>query len=381
MSLADKNAVASWLNRYLLCNFVLVLLISLRYLSPNPWPQDLLSWLFLLSYGVAQLGFLTLLLTACLHLLNKLIGSAIIIRTLAIITVSLGLSLLLADTFVYQQYRFHFNAIVFELLVEGGTEIFSFSWQLWTMIVLIIVAFFAAQWGLSEALWRKFNDKPLALTPYVKYWALFMLVGHGIHTWADAMFKKEITSQARYLPLSYPLTAKSFMAKFGVMNIEAQKQQALLKQKKVKSSINYPLQPMQCQTPENTPNILLIVLDSWRADMMDADMTPNMFALGEQSKVFSAHHSGSNNTRHGMFSLFYGIPGHYWQPVLDLQKPPVLMQELKKQDYEFGIFASAKLTSPEFDQTLFANVDNLRTHSTGDKPYQRDIDITEDFID
>ena len=57
------------------------------------------------------------------------------------------------------------------------------------------------------------------------------------------------------------------------------------------------------------------------------------------------------------------------------------MQELKKQDYEFGIFASAKLTSPEFDQTLFANVDNLRTHSTGDKSYERDLDITKDFID
>ncbi|OUS24167.1 hypothetical protein A9Q98_14075 [Thalassotalea sp. 42_200_T64] len=371
----------SWLNRYLLLNFIFALLVALRYLTPNPYPATILSAVFLLTYTIAHLGLLTLLLSGVLHLLTKIIRNPIAIRILAIILVSLTLSLLLADTFVYQQYRFHFNGIVFELMVEGGTEIFSFSWPLWTMIAMIIVTFFAVQIFISEFLWRKYTQVNLSIKPILKIWALFLLTGHGIHTWADAMFEKNITQQARYLPISFPLTAKSFMAKFGVVNIEAQKQQALLKQKKIKSAINYPMQAMQCQPPAQPKNILLLTLDSWRNDMIDEAMTPNIYNIAQMGNHFTEHYSGSNNTRHGMFSLFYAIPGHYWQPILDLQRSPVMMNILKQQDYQTGIFASAKLTSPEFDQTLFSNVDNLRTHSKGDKPYQRDLDITKDFID
>ena len=370
----------SWLNRYLIVNLLIALIISLRYFGPHPYPQDTISFLFIVSYGIAQLGLLALLLLVGLRIFARLIKVGWVFRAIAITLIALALSLLLADTFVYQQYRFHFNTIVFELMIEGGTEIFSFSWQLWAMIISIILAFFATQIFISEYIRFKYKEKFYSLKPMVKIWFVLLLCGHGIHTWADAMFKKQITQQARYLPLSFPLTAKSLMAKFGVVNIEAQKQQALLKQKKVKSSINYPLQALQCSAPEQQKNVMIIVFDSWRADMMDKDLTPNIYNLAENSTRFDQHFSGSNNTRHGMFSLFYGIPGHYWQTILDQQRSPVMMEVLKQQEYQMGIFSSAKLTSPEFDQTIFANVDGLRTHSVGDKPYERDIDLTKDFI-
>ncbi len=379
MNVALNTKGHSWLNRYLLTNFFLALTFSLRYLSPHPYPNDVISTVFLFTYAIAHIGLLTLLLAVVLHIISKIVNTAFT-RAIAIIMVSLALSLLLADTFVYQQYRFHFNGIVFELMVEGGTEIFSFSWQLWTMIALIILSFIAGQVFISELLWRKFSSKKFVLKPMLKIWLVFLLLGHGIHTWADAMFAKSITQQARYLPISFPLTAKSFMAKFGVVNIDAQKQQALLKQKKIKSSINYPLTPLQCKAVAQPKNILMITLDSWRSDMMNKDLTPNINRIATMGTNFLEHYSGSNNTRHGMFSLFYAIPGHYWQPILDMQSSPVMMDVLKQQQYQLGIFASAKLTSPEFDQTIFRNVDNLRTHSKGDKPYQRDTDVTKDFI-
>lgn len=374
------TSIGYWLNRYLIINFIFALMIALRYLTPHSYPDTFIAGAFLISYGIAHLGLLALLLTLVLHLVKILTGNFFVTRIVAIILTSFALSLLLADTFVYQQYRFHFNGIVFELLVEGGTDIFSFSWQLWSMIVVIIMAFFVGQIGLSELIKRRYEGVTFSIKPIIKVWLLLLLAGHGIHTWADAMFNKHITQQARYFPISYPLTAKSFMAKFGVVNIEAQKQQALLKQKKRKSAIKYPLNAMQCERSQAPKNILMLTIDSWRHDMMDAKMTPTIHALANMGKHFKQHYSGSNNTRHGMFSLFYAIPGHYWQPILDLQRSPVMMDVIKEQDYQMGIFASAKLTSPEFDQTLFSNVDNLRTHSKGSKPYERDMDITKDFI-
>lgn len=54
------------------------------------------------------------------------------------------------------------------------------------------------------------------------------------------------------------------------------------------------------------------------------------------------------------------------------------MQEL---DYQLGIFASARLTSPEFDQTVFLKVPDLRKESTGDTAVARDQNITEEWLD
>ncbi|MEW6997536.1 DUF3413 domain-containing protein [Colwelliaceae bacterium BS250] len=375
-----KDKLSNWSTNYLLVNFIFALLISLRYLGPHQLGESIGENVFLISYFIGQIGFLSLLLTVLIKTVNLLIKKPVINKSIAIIFSSLFLALLLADTFVYQQYRFHFNAMVFELLIGGGTEIFSFSWQLWLKIASIIMLFFVVQVFISELLWRIHTKVNIKAKPLLWAWFLCLLFSHGYNVWADALFKKQITKQALYLPLSYPTTAKSLMAKFGIVDIEAQKQQALLKQKKVKAELQYPISAMQCTPADKPKNVIVLVFDSWRADSMNSKITPSIAKLSEQATLFGSHYSGSNNTRHGMFSLFYGLPGHYWRPILDSQTSPVLMNEFQQQQYQMGIFGSATLTSPEFDQTIFRGIKNLRNHSDGDKPYQRDLHATKDFI-
>ncbi|WP_274038635.1 sulfatase-like hydrolase/transferase [Thalassomonas viridans] len=123
----------------------------------------------------------------------------------------------------------------------------------------------------------------------------------------------------------------------------------------------------------------MLVFDTWRNDMMNTKVTPAITRLAAQGSIFPRHYSGSNNTRHGLFSLFYGLPGHYWQAVLNVQKSPVLIDVLQQQAYQIGIFSSAKLTSPEFDQTIFSAIQPLRRRSEGRTPSERDLDTTRDF--
>lgn len=54
------------------------------------------------------------------------------------------------------------------------------------------------------------------------------------------------------------------------------------------------------------------------------------------------------------------------------------MQQL---DYQLGLFSAAKLTSPEFDQTVFANVPNIRVTSEGNSPSARDKRLTDDWAE
>ena len=194
---------------------------------------------------------------------------------------------------------------------------------------------------------------------------LCFLFSHIIHIWGDGTFNRDITKQSKLLPLAYPTTAKSLMAKYGLLDVEAHKTQALLKHKKAKGNLRYPLKEITATVKARKLNIVMIVIDSWRADMISQKITPNIFAFKEKSLQYLQHYSGSNNTRHGMFSLMYGIPGTYWDSILKAQQGPMLMNTLIMQGYQTQIFASAKLTLPEFDQTLFSEVPHLRKHSKG----------------
>jgi hypothetical protein len=125
---------------------------------------------------------------------------------------------------------------------------------------------------------------------------------------------------------------------------------------------------------------MLVVIDTLRADMLTAEVMPNLHALKTQGSSFTDHHSASNSTRAGIFSLFYGIPPNYWFSALASQKPPALITALQQQDYQLGIFASALLTEPAFNKTVFASVPNLRVRTEGNSAAERDIRITDEWL-
>jgi len=205
---------------------------------------------------------------------------------------------------------------------------------------------------------------------------LIFLAQHITFAWADAQAYIPITKQIRYLPGYFPLTAKSFFGKFGMV-AKVNKTGDVFANTGV--NVDYPKKPLQCETSHNPSNLILIVLDSWRADKLNEDVTPNIARFAKNSWQFTNHFSGANSTRVGIFTLFYGIPGTYWHAMLAENRGAALINEFVQQNYKMGIFASAKLTSPEFDRTVFSRVKNLRTHSEGTSPHARDRNITDEF--
>jgi len=373
-----KTNITRWLTIYTLCNVFVALLISLRFYQTLP--TSVIGYIFGLVQAVGQLGLLSFLLVTPLYLIAKITNNQKIIIIGALILSCAGLTALLADTFIYQLYRFHINAMVMELFFAGGSEVISFPFSMWLMIIGLIIVVVFAQVLVVKGVSRYITHSNKTHKTLIYLIPLCILLSHFIHIWGDATFNRDITKQSKLLPLAYPATAKSLMAKYGLLDVEAHKTQSLLKHKKNKGSLQYPLAKIESKTKEQQPNIVMIVIDSWRSDMMSEAITPNIFAFKDKSLQYLKHYSGSNNTRHGMFSLMYGIPGTYWDYMLKEQKSPALIQTLIKQGYQTNVFASAKLTMPEFDQTLFVDVPKLRTHSIGQQPWQRDNNLTSDYM-
>ncbi|EPF2682263.1 DUF3413 domain-containing protein [Vibrio vulnificus] len=374
MSFKQKLHAHGW---FILINALVLMLIASRYFAFLPeFPTDPLGITFILAGTWGQMTLLAAiigLVTIPTLFLPKPFRNG----TQALIA-SLGVATLFIDTIVFAQYRFHINAVVLELVMSG--QIVSFPLLTWLMVIGGVALLLAAQWWTIR--WLE-NGAPVRALKLGRKFALLtfaaLLATNAIHIWAAAHAYQPVTTVKRYLPLFYPATADKFMRKQGWVDEEALERQKALAFKR-KNDLNYPLAPLQTQPVEKPLNIMLLVVDSWRADTFNADNTPNMWKYAQSGVVFNNHIATGNATRTGIFGLFYGIPGTYWHGFLANQQSPVLIDRLQALDYQLGIFTAAQLRKPEFNQTVFTKVENLRIGSEGSRPSELDADLTQDWL-
>ncbi|ELV8578177.1 DUF3413 domain-containing protein [Vibrio vulnificus] len=374
MSFKQKLHAHGW---FILINALVLMLIASRYFAFLPeFPTDPLGITFILAGTWGQMTLLAALI-GLVTIPTLFLPKPFRNGTQALIA-SLGVATLFIDTIVFAQYRFHINAVVLELVMSG--QIVSFPLITWLMVIGGVALLLAAQWWTIR--WLE-NGAPVRALKLGRKFALLtfaaLLATNAIHIWAAAHAYQPVTTVKRYLPLFYPATADKFMRKQGWVDEEALERQKALAFKR-KNDLNYPLAPLQTQPVEKPLNIMLLVVDSWRADTFNADNTPNMWKYAQSGVVFNNHIATGNATRTGIFGLFYGIPGTYWHGFLANQQSPVLIDRLQALDYQLGIFTAAQLRKPEFNQTVFTKVENLRIGSEGGSPSELDADLTQDWL-
>jgi len=147
--------------------------------------------------------------------------------------------------------------------------------------------------------------------------------------------------------------------------------------------LTYPLAPLQCEPGKAPPNVVVLLIDSMRHDELPEETAPYLSSLqGEPGWITARdHYSGGNSTKAGVFSLFYSLPVNYWDAFTAAQKPPVLMNQLKHQDYQFKVLSSATLLSPAFDRNIFSGLQDVElSAAAGGEKWQRDRSITQQWL-
>ena len=146
------------------------------------------------------------------------------------------------------------------------------------------------------------------------------------------------------------------------------------------AELAYPLEPIAFRADAPRWNVVVLCSESLRADALDPELMPATWRFAAESTRFTGHISGGNGTRMGVFGLFYGLPGPYWFEFLDRERGPVLLDALQQRGFEVRGFTSAVFEYPEFDRTVFANVDHaqLREERTG-RSWERDRALVDDI--
>ncbi|MGC3874100.1 DUF3413 domain-containing protein [Halomonas sp. GXIMD04776] len=367
---------------FALVNLVLVWLIALRYTPYLEVPDDVLGISYLILTWMGHFALLTLLAWLPLGLLALVLPR----RTLwlpAALLASAGLWLLLLDTGVYAQYRFHINNFMVSLFLDDKNgDIFSFPLSTWLIVGGIALVLLLAEAWLAARLFASPRVQRLPLWRGVTLLMMAMIASHALHVVADARYRTSVTQQVGIFPLLFPATAKDFMEEHGWLDPRAARAARVDLNKQSPDTLQWPRTPLSCSPQDDQPNVLFIVIDSWRYDEYGPENTPAMYdALADEGRRYADHFSGGNATRTGIMSLFYGLTGNYYRLLQDTQTPALLITQLQEQGYEMGIFSSASLDSVGFDRSVFASIPELRPAAEGDTPVVRDRNMTEAWLE
>ncbi len=361
--------------------YISSLMISARYfLGPGVRPSAFWDWVFMLTYWIGHMGLLTLLVMAPLALLMRISPSRVLSGAIFGLVYASALTFILVDTFIFHRYRFHFNGMVLTLLIHGEGQIISLPWENILFIVVVFLLLFIGAILGGKCVEKVIRSRRISIRKTGLLILVAALFSHFVHAAADGVMYLPILKLAQTLPASYPLTGKRMVARFGFEPKGGGLAETAASLGAVATSMNYPLVPLECEPPANRLNVLWIVVDSLRADAMTAEAMPHTSRLADRGHVFTQHYSGSNTTREGIFSLFYGLPGSYFYTARSSNVPPVLMDQWSQSGYDLGIYSSAPLTMPEFHQTVFSGVKDLRKKSQGDSPFARDQDALNDWL-
>ena len=378
------------LNHYFLFSYLLVLALVSNYLFKVDF-VDARTFLFAvgtyLSYCAVYLLPAFLITKLCLVLLSlgeKSSWGWKVVQAVAVLTTGLTAVVLYADYFIFRLYHFHLNGFVLNLVkTPGGIESLGGNNSSTLTFGLIITGFFAAQtfllWLAGRLCKNRSSAKPRKIYRIIAVFLLLLALGErGIYGVSHLQAHTPVLTGARIFPFYQPTTVRSLAKKLGYKV----KRESKLKIDLDSLKPSYPLRPIDVQKPSRPLNIVWLMVESLRADMLDPEIMPATWDFANQAHRFNQHYSGGNGTRMGLFSAFYGIYGPYWFPFLEARRSPVIMDVLQQQGYQLDLNTSAKFSYPEFDKTIFAGVPERVMHEVGDKPgWQRDRENVDHIIE
>jgi membrane-anchored protein YejM (alkaline phosphatase superfamily) len=296
----------------------------------------------------------------------------------------LVLLLVFVDLQLFRLYEYHINAFVWNLITTPGglAALGATEETTYTIAVLVVLGGLALAatlfvlHRLAAKPRRRGLSRRLVLGLVGVLFAAF-LATEGVHAFSSYTGKESYLQAASVLPFHLKSSATRFFRRLGV--VPAEKTNVL---KLAKGKIRYPLQPIHAEPREKYPNIIWLTAESFRWDLFNEEITPNLWAFAQKAMNFKRHYSGGNRTRMGMFSMFYGLHAPYWYSFQKQRVRPVLMDLLIDKGYRFSLRTSQSFTYPELDDTVFADMPEgtLMDALQEGAPWQRDRQNVDNLI-
>lgn len=363
----------------LLGNVVLLILVSLGFTTHFPESKSALDALYQLGLLPAVWGLyaiLAIMLLAPFSLIPKIrYGLMFLIAasggTLAVIV--------FIDNYIYDIFNYHINwFFISTYFADEGGEFFDISLKTYFLFSFVAALVVAAELALLWVIEKKIIVRDRL--PFVGVTAgLFIFINvlfvNVTHSWAYAQNYMPITSISSHVPFYFPMHSRKITKNDALAGLSDSKNQ-------IESNIHYPKKPMQCLSGDKKLNVVMVVLESWRGDMVSAEVTPNTYELAQQSLWFKEHHSSGTVTTKGVFSLMYGLAPTYMDNVVANNGAggPAMLNVMKEQGYDFGVYSSGDMERIKIVDTSFVAVRDAVQHGEGKDTIEKDYDVLNKMV-
>ena len=293
---------------------------------------------------------------------------------------SLALLAVYADYQLYLLYDYHFNAFVWNLLTTpGGIAALGATAETEQTAMLIVAGFVGAN-GMALLVLYLLRHRGVQFSLRPVLWSLAFLIGllageevvyaYSVHTGEEAVLEA-----ANVIPFHLHTGAKRLFSKLGIERKSVQDRRLAGGQVNYAGRLSVPVGVM------NNKNVIMLVAESFRWDLLDPEITPNLWRFSQRARRFENHYSGGNRTRMGLFSMFYGIYAPYWYSFEEQRVAPVLMDAVRQRGDRLLIHTSQSFDYPELRHTVFSGVSEevLREIKTGE-PWQRDVQNVDEIM-
>ncbi len=331
-----------------------------------PLSNSALSLVFAITAAILQGG----LLSAPTALMCRYIDTSARYRNLSLnIAACISLLVLVANYRLYAMYGFFFNDFVLNIVsTAGGVSALGATPSMWFTFLLLSIGVFLLLFVINRFVPVELLFQRISRSALVAALIAAVLLQTSVYAFAEFRSWNTVLHISDKTAWYIPVTSKGIFKKLGV----ERKRQVAEYNHKSTGKLNYPPKGVDLNIT-NHYNIVWLVAESWRWDMLNPETMPRTWAFANDNQRFTHHYSSGNGTRMGMFGMFYGIYGSYWFDFLRAQKAPVLLHTLKQAGYHMQAYTSAKFTYPEFDKTVFSEFPRDKLFSDTDgQPWERD---------
>jgi membrane-anchored protein YejM (alkaline phosphatase superfamily) len=365
-----------------LLNIALGSLIGLAYLESFELDSAPRLWVFAHFGLVSAVATFSLLPAACIAALRRTRLGPRVVRGGEVALWTLFQLALLVDTRVWGLFRYHFGAAAWNLVTSKGAEdsyrlgpkVWLFAAGAAALIAFVNLAALslASSRRRSEVNKRVEEGGPRFFRPVFRPGAmalagliLIVVVEKTIYARADLDRDSRVVAVSEALPL-YPRLRVSSILPDGVR--EAWPASPIVRVSAADAVLDHPRTVFELDADGPRPNVLVVVIDSWRRDMLDEQVTPHMAEFARDARRFDDHLSTGNGTRFGVFGMLYGLHGSYWWPVLEARRAPPLLLSLAAAGYELRVLSSASMDYPEFRSTAWVECPDAVWDDFGEAP-------------
>ena len=365
---------------FLLCSWILLLGINYRLFFSEPKATTGIETLFFTLSYAGYFFWVACIATLILALLLAIPMWRCLRTSITTLLIAFTIILSFAVSTVYSIWRMGINDKLLQFATSPGADkVIEVSNAAIFSLVSAIVILLVVSWLATRIIYRASKREHHAfLKTCLVLGGLLFIITQG---WSFVSMRCNLANTSvltQKLPQFKSLAPSSWINRILP---DTKSQQVTEEIKDSLKQINPIKQPLlKANAPQEPMDVLLIVVDTLRADMIKQDIMPHSFAFAKTADRFTDHDSGGNCTQPGIFTLFYGIPSTYWDSAIDYPEAPPLIHRLQELNYSIDLFASAPLTVPNFQRALFSSLPDT-PFTPGDNAMDRDTAITNQAID